>query len=134
MTDTDHAAKLLIVAQKDLASLSGMSDQEIFADEVFGFHAQQAVEKTLKAWISGLGGSYPVKHDIRLLIIKLEELGVDVEELWDFLELNPFAVQFRYEEVGLNDEPLDRSALLGRISHLHERVSGIISKRKAEEV
>jgi len=30
-----------------------------FADEIFGFHAQQAVEKGLKAWICLHGIEYP---------------------------------------------------------------------------
>jgi HEPN domain-containing protein len=133
MTDTDHAAKLLSMAQKDLSALAGMSDAETFTDEVFGFHAQQAVEKTLKAWISAQGGTYPFTHDIRLLIIKLEELGCSVEELWDFLELNTFAVQFRYEEMGFADEPLNRADLTERIRRLLNLVNGIIAKQKAGE-
>lgn len=37
---------------KDLRALQGMSDPDVFADEVFGFHAQQAAEKALKAWLA----------------------------------------------------------------------------------
>jgi HEPN domain-containing protein len=29
-----------------------MADSPLFADEIFGFHTQQAVEKALKAWLS----------------------------------------------------------------------------------
>lgn len=34
------------MADKDLAALAGMSDPTVFADEIFGFHAQQAADKT----------------------------------------------------------------------------------------
>ncbi len=40
-----------------------MTDPEVFADEVFGFQAQQAAEKTLKAWLTVLGLEYPRRHD-----------------------------------------------------------------------
>jgi HEPN domain-containing protein len=40
------------MATKDLRALQGMLDNKTFADEVFGFHAQQIVEKSLKAWLS----------------------------------------------------------------------------------
>ncbi|WP_372703813.1 hypothetical protein [Candidatus Accumulibacter contiguus] len=32
-----------------------MIDNPLFADEIFGFHAQQAIEKALKAWLATAG-------------------------------------------------------------------------------
>jgi hypothetical protein len=37
------------MAGKALQALQGMIDVHTFANEIFGFHAQQAVEKALKA-------------------------------------------------------------------------------------
>jgi HEPN domain-containing protein len=51
-SDKDHAKQLLEMAYKDSTALSNMLNEESFSDEVFGFHAQQAIEKALKAWIS----------------------------------------------------------------------------------
>ena len=45
MKDLEHAAMMLKMATKDLKALQGMLNRETFADEVFGFHAQQIVEK-----------------------------------------------------------------------------------------
>ena len=59
MNERENAAALLAMAEKDLRALSGMKDPEVFAEEVFGFHAQQAAEKALKAWIAALGQEYP---------------------------------------------------------------------------
>jgi HEPN domain-containing protein len=42
--------QLLLSAEKDLKAIKNMTDPDLFADEIFGFHAQQAVEKILKAW------------------------------------------------------------------------------------
>ncbi len=47
MSDLEQARVMLLMAQKDLKALKGMLDVETFAEEVFGFHAQQASEKAL---------------------------------------------------------------------------------------
>jgi HEPN domain-containing protein len=62
MSDPEHARLLLEMAEKDLRALGGMTDDEIFADSIFSFHAQQAVEKALKAWCSLRGVRYPRTH------------------------------------------------------------------------
>ncbi len=54
MENREEARRLLDVARKDLNALPGMMDVETFADEIFGFHAQQATEKALKAWLTFL--------------------------------------------------------------------------------
>jgi len=55
MSDLDHARQMLVIAKRDLKALGGMLDSDVFAYEIFGFHAQQTAEKALKAWISALG-------------------------------------------------------------------------------
>jgi HEPN domain-containing protein len=65
-------------------------------DEVFGFHAQQAAEKALKAWLTLLKDEYPKTHDLSLLLTLLETRGQDVTPYLELIELNPFAVQYRY--------------------------------------
>jgi HEPN domain-containing protein len=58
MSDRDHACLIFEMAKKDLSALEGMLNKQNFADEIFGFHAQQAIEKCLKAWIALLGSNY----------------------------------------------------------------------------
>ena len=48
MSDLEEARTLFEAAERDLSALRGMHDSSIFADEIFGFHAQQAAEKFLK--------------------------------------------------------------------------------------
>lgn len=48
-----------------------MTDASVFDDSIFGFHAQQVVEKSLKAWLSGIGAEYPKTHDLSLLLARL---------------------------------------------------------------
>ncbi|NEQ31824.1 MAG: HEPN domain-containing protein [Leptolyngbya sp. SIO4C5] len=51
-----------------MQALEGMQDKTVFADEIFGFHVQQAIEKCLKAWIAALGEVYPYTHDLGVLL------------------------------------------------------------------
>ncbi len=80
MSDPDYARVLLSMAEKDLGALRGMVDSAVFADEVFGFHAQQAVEKSIKAWLSLLGVDFPKIHDLERLLAILEEHGALLHE------------------------------------------------------
>jgi HEPN domain-containing protein len=75
MSEFEYAQSLLAMAQKDLDALQGMTDAQTFADEIFGFHVQQAVEKLLKAWLNALDSEYPFSHDISVLLMLLEELS-----------------------------------------------------------
>ena len=36
---------LVAAAERDVSALHGMGDTAVFADEIFGFHTQQAAEK-----------------------------------------------------------------------------------------
>ena len=105
-----------------------MTDPGVFADEVFGFHAQQAIEKTLKAWIALLGQEYPFVHDVDALLNKLDKLGCDVSSLRGLVELNAFAVQFRYEAFESQDEPLDRPAVISTVDGLFQKVHLLLSE------
>ncbi len=50
MNQIDQAELLLLMALKDMKAMDLMITPESIDDEIFGFHAQQAVEKSLKAW------------------------------------------------------------------------------------
>jgi hypothetical protein len=52
MNDREHAEDILETGRRDLRALRAMHDVEAFPDEIFGFHAQQAVEKAMKAWLA----------------------------------------------------------------------------------
>lgn len=60
----DHALLLLSKAQADKLVLDKLADDSEIADNVIGFHAQQAVEKLLKAIRANRQIEYPRVHDI----------------------------------------------------------------------
>ncbi|MBF0614044.1 MAG: HEPN domain-containing protein [Magnetococcales bacterium] len=123
MSDDRHARALLALARIDFKSLTGMNNIEIFADSVFGFHAQQAVEKGIKAWLTFLNVCFPKTHDLRKLMAMLEaHCEEDLEEWWPLIEYNPFAVQLRYHWPEMVDAPLDRAESIQRIGQFLDRI------------
>lgn len=133
MSDLDHARDLLEMARGDISALRGMlkiddgdPDNDYFSDEIFGFHAQQSAEKILKARIASLGGHYSKTHDLMALLNSLSDLGEDINDLTDLVDLNSFAVQFRYESFDTDDEELDRAELLQTLETLFDRMKGEI--------
>jgi len=127
MSNLQQARQLLIVAQRDLKALAGMMDRQIFADEIFGFHIQQAAEKCLKAWLAAMAEVYPLTHDLGVLLQQLEQTGCDVTPYWDLLEYNAFAVQLRYDAIGAEDVPINRTFALAQVQHLYARVETYVN-------
>ena len=118
MEPYDEARQMLAAASRDFRALTGMFEPEVFADEVFGFHVQQAVEKALKAWLSLLSVEYPRTHDISLLLGILDAKGERVELFEDLVEFNSYAVQYRYEAFTEVGEPLERPSVTRRVEEL----------------
>ncbi|MEI6425314.1 MAG: HEPN domain-containing protein [Lentisphaerota bacterium] len=59
--------KLMKKAAEDLNLLKVGCENMGISDAIFGFHAQQTVEKIFKAWLCLNGKEYPFTHDLRLL-------------------------------------------------------------------
>ena len=129
MADFEHARALLRMAHKDFNALTGMLDNAVFADEIFGFHVQQAVEKALKAWLCIKNTAYPATHDLARLLTLLESTGTNVEAFWPLVQFTIFAVQARYEE-GITDldEPLIRATEIENVRALLATVENAIAE------
>ena len=107
----------------DAATLAGAK----ISDEIFGFHAQQAVEKLLKARLASLGVDYPKVHNLLTMVELLAVAGDALpEDLANLFRLTPFATVFRYEDVEEVALP-DRLELRGRISELRDLMQRRIS-------
>ena len=128
MADLEHARSMLRMAHKDFNALVGMQGNPLFADEIFGFHVQQAVEKALKAWLCARDAIYPMTHELTRLLALLENQGAEVEKFWPLVQYTIFAVQARYEEgVAELDEPIDRAAEVENVSVLLAHVEQMIA-------
>jgi len=121
---------MLDLARRDYRALSNMLNPDAFAEEIFGFHAQQVVEKALKSWISLWGIVYPYEHDLRLLYQALEDAGErDIAPFRSLVHLSDFAVGFRYSVY--DDELLDRQGTLDSVGRVVEHVNQLVGAAEA---
>ena len=130
MNVSREVSVLLAMAVKDIDLLRFIVSSDLVADEIFGFHWQQAVEKSLKAWVYLAGGTFDRIHDVRRLLIVLQDAGFNVEQYKELILLNSFAVQFRYEAMEEEDVPLDRTDTLRKVEALYKHVLEELKKRQ----
>ena len=123
MNERSEAERMLALAHRDLRSLSAVTDNADFAEETFGFLAQQTVEKGLKAVLSAQGVVYPLTHNLETLFGAISG-AVALEPYRDLTGLFPYAVLFRYSEAE-ESEPFDRKAL-------HDRLIGFLGAVRSE--
>jgi len=104
MRSRDNAEVLLRKAKEDEFAVEKLIPDPASPDEIIGFHAQQAVEKLLKAVLSHYAVSYPRTHDLTELMDILRENKIPFpEHLEEIDRLTPFATLFRY--AGFAAEP-----------------------------
>jgi len=119
------------MALRDLKALRGMRDTSVFVDEIFGFHVQQSVGKSLKAWMCATGLTYPFTHQISRLLVLLQNSGAEVDSLWWADEFTIYAHQARYGEGHLAaDAPLERESILQAVDQLVNQVQAVLKAVK----
>jgi len=128
MSGPDEARAMLTVAQHDFAAIEALCDMPAIATEIVGFHAQQAVEKALKAWIAWTGRDFPYTHNLVALFNLLEEAGCDVERFKPLVQYDAFAVQFRYTPMDLPDVELDRAEAVREVRKLLDHVQRVMGQ------
>src|SRR5687767_1265196 len=100
MTPHDLAKLFLTKARDDLDAALDLATNPLIADEVVGFHAQQCVEKSLKAVLQSAGIPFEKTHNIDVFLQLMDEAGLDKPDwLEETSALTPFAVMLRYTEL-----------------------------------
>jgi HEPN domain-containing protein len=137
MRPPDHELRLLLSewvrkADLDFRTVLRLSDDSEFR-EVIAFHAQQAVEKYIKALLTIRRIEFPKTHDIHRL---LELLGLIDPALAADLEksawLTPFGVQIRYPADRPETLPGDEHRARQLAEHVRTRVMAILEPYLAE--
>lgn len=105
----EFALGLLSRARDDAHVVAQLAPDTNAADWIIGFHAQQAVEKAIKAVLASADVVFPRTHNIAMLLAMLRQTGIQPPNRCAFLErLTPFGVAARYD-CGLdNSFTLDR--------------------------
>jgi HEPN domain-containing protein len=105
-------------------------------DESIGFHAQQAVEKWLKAVVASRGEDFEYTHDLRRLMA-LARIDIAADAPFDIsmaVALTEYAVPLRYEDL-LDAEPLDRQATATLLNEVEAWAENVLAEEgsKAED-
>ena len=120
MTPAEDAALLQTIVRRHLRTLE-LSLNASYPDEDWGFTAQQAVEKILKASIVLRAQHPPRSHDLQELA---ELAGLEMPE--ELLDLQVFAIEARYQE-GPFDLPATKALLLEQIRILLDACEQLIT-------
>jgi HEPN domain-containing protein len=122
MKPSKAAQILLHKASQDEIVLRRLLHSEEIDVETLGFHAQQAVEKLLKAWLCHLGVDYPKLHNVNLPVDLLEASDVKLPDtLSDLGSLTPFATVYRYDALPMSAD-IDRERLLTLVLEVRAHV------------
>jgi HEPN domain-containing protein len=98
----DYALMLLQLADRDSrAFLALKNDVEWNVDpHTICFHAQQSVEKALKAVLASKNMEVGRTHDLNKLFYEIEKLSIKIPVcLEELSKLNPYAVTVRYDDL-----------------------------------
>lgn len=94
----DLAKQLLRRAADDEAAAKALLHVGAVTDVIVGFHAQQAVEKSIKAVLAANGVDFPFSHDIGRLAALASKAGHPLPNaLRNADELSAYAGALRYE-------------------------------------
>lgn len=95
----EEALRLLRLARRDRETFDLLLSLPKASLSALGFHAQQAIEKSLKAVAVQAGLDVPRTHDLaalgQALIDSGKSLPLSIEQLRG---LNPFVVEYRYDD------------------------------------
>ena len=118
-----RAQIFLIKAAEDEAALLADGNP----DTVLGFHAQQAVEKLIKALLSQLGVPFELTHNLERLETALLAAGetLPITSL-PLDELTDYAVVYRYDMMTQQSGP-DRADLIQTVRLIREHVAARIA-------
>jgi HEPN domain-containing protein len=106
--EAEEATRLISAAHADLRAVTLLAADAPQSNAVIGFHAQQAVEKAIKAVLVASEMPIPYTHDIAFLLDILNEHAITAPtSVTDADWLTPWAVAARY---GASDAALDREA------------------------
>ena len=125
MLHPDLAAVLVQKADQDLYVLAKMVGDEEAPVEIFGFHAQQATEKLVKALLARGEIPYTRTHRLGELVDLATDNGIGLPDGIEFLvDLTPYAVEFRYDATPDDGyDELDKEGVLEQVRSLRSWVA-----------
>ena len=126
MTPLDLAKAFLEKGREDEVLLERIIADEVVADALFGFHAQQAVEKYLKA-VLAIDQEKPARtHALAVLADQCRDAGHALpERLGAISDLSRFTVQERYPLAVT--PPIERAGALDLVARVRAWAQDIVA-------
>ena len=126
----EFAGQLLQKARDDRHVLERLVNDPDAATWTLGFHAQQAVEKAIKAVLSASGTEYPRTHNLLLLMGLLK--GSHPPDAKDLARLTPYGVLMRYDTLTTEerDVALDRAWASGCVRRTIEWAEAVLGEKQ----
>jgi HEPN domain-containing protein len=94
----EYLKNWLYRANEDIAVVDNLFNTDVaFYSSTICFHAQQAVEKFLKAFLVFNNVDFPRTHDVDFLLIECKKIAPEDFEV-DLLSLSDFGVNIRYPD------------------------------------
>ncbi len=113
----EEAWRSLQMADRDIKVFEILSDEPEAHLSIVCFHAQQAVEKSLKAVLFSRQIEFRRTHNLTELAQLLREHEIEPPVADDSLgRLNPFAVTFRYDDMDI--EAITREDAASWVAHI----------------
>jgi HEPN domain-containing protein len=120
----DLAAVLGRKAEGDAKAMRRLASDPEIDDDAVGLHAQQAIEKWIKAVMALNEIDEKRIHDLGRLSQILEEAGIEAPPGADSLDdLSIYAGRMRYADL-LDLEPLDRSRVVALVAQVEAWAAG----------
>ena len=132
MRSAELAKILLRKAEQDQYAMNCLLGDPSMPDEAVGFHAQQAVEKSMKAVLAHRSVEYQWTHQLERLVTLLRNAGISYPpELLETVALTPFAMELRYDVLPIHDDaaaPFDRKWAKRCVGRIVEWASSVVKE------
>jgi HEPN domain-containing protein len=125
------ADEWLSFVQDDLAIVKLAVNVATIPQSVLGFHAQQAIDKALKAALAGKMIEPPRTHNLRYLADRVQTAyGLSIDALHG-QDLTRWGTAYRYPGSDPVEESLDRKAVLRQVEACLRLIRSLLEKPSA---
>ena len=108
----EEAFRALRLADRDIEAFDVLRKASHIHSSIIGFHAQQAIEKSLKAVLFAHQVEFERTHDLVRLSYLLRQSAIEPPLSDNSLRrLNPFAVMMRYDDWESEENFVDETAV-----------------------
>ncbi len=129
----EEAQRALRLADRDIYAFTVLKKETDAHLSVVYFHAQQAVEKLLKAVLFSAQIEFRRTHDLTELAFLLQQNGVQIPiAATELARLNPFAVTYRYDDIEIDAFRLSREEATQWLNSLRMWAENELNERCGE--